>query len=162
MKTYFPLARQADILTQEIDGETLVYDLKTNKAVCLNETSFAVWQNCDGTNTLNDISSLIEKKFGQKVNDELISFAITQLNNENLLESNEIPDQFSGFSRRDVIKRIGFGSMIALPIVAAVTAPMAINAQSCPSPPGSVGLGQPCTEDCECLAGLNCSKGGCF
>ncbi len=38
MKT-FRNGRNKDIVIQEIEGEVLVYDLMSNKAVCLNETS---------------------------------------------------------------------------------------------------------------------------
>jgi hypothetical protein len=34
-----PVCRQNSLVVQELAGEILIYDLKANKAVCLNETS---------------------------------------------------------------------------------------------------------------------------
>jgi hypothetical protein len=44
----YPISRQNNIVTQEVESELLIYDLVENKAFCLNETSAFVWQNCDG------------------------------------------------------------------------------------------------------------------
>lgn len=37
-----PKGRTNDIIVQELDGEVLIYNLKDNKAFCLNETSSLV------------------------------------------------------------------------------------------------------------------------
>ncbi len=46
----FPIARKKDVVVQELPDEVLIYDLKSNKAMCLNEISAFVWHNCDGKN----------------------------------------------------------------------------------------------------------------
>ena len=43
-----PVARTESLIVKEVDGETLVYDLTTDKAHCLNDTATRVWKNCDG------------------------------------------------------------------------------------------------------------------
>ena len=43
-----PVARQEGLVIQEMPDEVLVFDLKTNKAHCLNETAAFVWKACDG------------------------------------------------------------------------------------------------------------------
>ncbi len=43
-----PLARKADLVTKEVADEVLVYDLKSHKAHCLNQTAALVWKYCDG------------------------------------------------------------------------------------------------------------------
>ena len=47
-KRIAPKARKENLVVQESNGEVLIYDLDTNKAFCLNETSALVWQACDG------------------------------------------------------------------------------------------------------------------
>ncbi|HZH35571.1 MAG TPA: hypothetical protein VEX64_12070 [Pyrinomonadaceae bacterium] len=37
-----PKARENDLVVQELKDEVLIYDLKINKAYCLNETSAAI------------------------------------------------------------------------------------------------------------------------
>ena len=38
-----PRRRKDEIIVQELNGEVLIYDLKSNKAICLNEVSSLVW-----------------------------------------------------------------------------------------------------------------------
>lgn len=121
-----PKVRNQNIVIQEIGDEIMIYDLEINKAYCLNETSAIVYQNCDGETDFTEI------KTNHNFSDELISFALEQLNRENLLEKDgDFISPFKGFSRREVIKKIGLGSIIALPVVASIVAPTAVNAQSC-------------------------------
>jgi hypothetical protein len=130
MKNY-PVSRKDNLVVQELNGEVLIYDLTDNKAFCLNKTSALVWQACDGHKSVAEISDFISHKLSSPVNEDLVWFALDQLKKERLLENgNEIPNQFAGMSRREVVKKVGLGSMIALPIVASLVAPAALQAQS--------------------------------
>jgi Coenzyme PQQ synthesis protein D (PqqD) len=125
-----PLARREGLVIQEMPEEVLVYDTNTNKAHCLNKTAAFVWKSCDGSHTINDIAGLMEKEFGTNVPDDLVWLAIDQLGKDDLLEVSEIPAK--GISRREVIRRIGIASVIALPVVASLVAPSsALAAVSC-------------------------------
>lgn len=53
---FLPLARREAIITKEVDGELLVYDITRDKAHCLNETAAAVWQLCDGRTSVAAIA----------------------------------------------------------------------------------------------------------
>ncbi|HVE55177.1 MAG TPA: hypothetical protein VNB22_00005, partial [Pyrinomonadaceae bacterium] len=54
-----------------------------------------------------------------------------QLSKENLVEKQTVSnDKFKGLSRREVIKKVGLGTMIALPIVTSLVAPLAVHANS--------------------------------
>jgi hypothetical protein len=126
-----PLSRKEDIVVQEADGEVLIYDLKDNKAFCLNDTSALIWQMCDGTKSVGEISGELGKKLNQPANEDLVWLAIEQLKKENLLvNGKELTNNFEGLSRREVIKRVGLASMIALPVVSSLIAPSAIYAAS--------------------------------
>ena len=164
-----PIARKDDLVIQEMDDEVLVYDLRTNKAICLNQTSALVWQSCDGRKNALEISQDIEKQLGSAVSEDLVWFALNQLEKEKLLnEEKEIVNKFEGLSRREVIKKIGLTSMIALPIVASLVAPSAIHAASCngvscnctgPRAPDGSCTSTTCTAGCTCRetnpAGMN-------
>lgn len=126
----FPLSRKENIVTQELDGEILVYNLETNKAVCMNETSALVWSLCDGKKSVGEISQTIAKKMNATANEDLVWLAIDQLKDENLMVNSEINSPFEGINRREVIKKVGLGTMIALPIVTGLIAPTAANAAS--------------------------------
>ncbi|MEO8573991.1 MAG: hypothetical protein ABI481_08470, partial [Pyrinomonadaceae bacterium] len=51
---------------------------------------------------------------------------------ENNLLEKSIPSSFAGTSRREVIKKIGLASMVAIPVIASLVAPQsALAAASC-------------------------------
>ena len=127
-----PQSRKANIVVQEFENEVLIYDLTINKAFCLNQTSALVYQLADGTKTVSEISELMSKKLKTLVSEDFVWLALDGLKKDNLLENaDEVPNHFAGLSRRDVIRKIGLGSMIALPLISAIVAPKAIYAASC-------------------------------
>lgn len=131
MINFIPISRQKEIVVQELQGELLIYDLNINKAFCLNETSAAVWQLCDGKNSVADISRFLNRKLKSPVLEDFVLLAIDQLKENNLLaDGDEIEIDFNGLSRREVIKKIGFASMIVLPVISSLTAPTTAAAQS--------------------------------
>src|ERR1041384_2287146 len=109
-----PLARREGLVIQEMPDEVLVYDTNTNKAHCLNKTAAFVWKSCDGSHSVNDIAGLMEKEFGTNVPDDLVWLAIDQLGKDNLLEASETVPAVNEISRREVIRRIGIASVVAL------------------------------------------------
>ncbi len=127
-----PKARSENLLVQDSTNELLVYDLITNKAFCLNETSALVWQNCDGKNTVTEIAKTIEHKLGHAIEPALIWLALDELQKENLLVGRvDAADKFDGLSRREVIRKVGLTSMIVLPVISSLVAPQAFHAQTC-------------------------------
>ena len=148
----FPISRQDDIVIQELLGEVLIYDLKIDKAFCLNETSAMVWKLCDGTKSVSEIAESINDKVDSPVAEDLIWLALDQLKKENLLSNgSEIVSKFKGVSRREVIKKIGLAAMVALPVISSLAAPTAAAAQSVCIP-----LDDPCDGKTPCCDGGIC------
>lgn len=130
-KTFIPKNRTKNIITQEINDETLVYNLKTNKAVCVNKTLATVWKLCDGNRNIQQIAKAVSNEFKKPVSDELIYLSLTLLADENLLVNKYgIGKKIDGLSRRELIRKVGVTSMIALPLISSVVAPNAVDAQS--------------------------------
>jgi len=148
--TLKPIARKNDIVVQELKDETLIYDLKTNRAYCLNETSALVWQLCDGRRTTSEISDELSVRLKALVTEEFVWLAIGQLDKDGLLDG-EIENPFGGLTRREVIRKVGFASVVGLPMVSSMVAPRASMAQS--------GLLANC--DGPCTAGSQCFSGIC-
>ncbi len=124
---YKPIARVNDLVIQKLKDECLVYDLKINKAYCLNGTSAHIFQLCNGGNSVTEISKKLSTKLGKSVSEDIVWLAVNQFGQDNLLDN---PYEFEGMSRREIIKRVGFTSALALPIISSVSAPTAIHAQS--------------------------------
>ncbi len=155
MSNLKPLARKTDIVVQDLDNEILIYDLRENKAFTLNETSATIWQLSKGDKTISEIADILSAKFNSQINDEFVFLAIEQFHKENLVENfDEMHGLFSGFSRRAIIKRVGFATAVALPMLFSVIAPSSISAQSaCAATPFPTG--------CPCTANPNCANFCC-
>ena len=145
-----PIAKKEGLVIQELNKEVLVYDLDTHKAHCLNESAAMVWKNCDGAKNIGEIADLFSKESGSRVNEDFVWLAIDQLNELNLLEQKVAAD-FKGQNRREVLKRIGLATVIALPIVSSLVAPQATMAAA------SCNTGDVCNGDSDCNAG--CTNG---
>ena len=148
-----PVAKREGMIIQEMPDEMLVYDTGTNKAYCLNKTSAFVWRSCDGSHSVDDIAALMEKEFGANVPDDLIWLAIDQLAEDKLLESSE---SASGITRREMIRKAGIASAIALPVVISLVAPSSAMASAncaCINPPS-------CGTQIGCPSLTNCNGSG--
>lgn len=160
---FTPKSRKENLVIQELEGEILIYDLEKNKALCLNETSALVWQTCDGSRTIAGISDAIGKQLNSQINEDLIWLALDQLSKENLIENkDEIKSKFAGMSRREAVRKVGLASLIALPVIASITAPVAAQTGTCVNqPPGTPGCqpnGMTCASPIECCS-CNCNSG---
>lgn len=143
-----PQAQIKDIIVQEIENELLIYNLTTNKAYSLNSTAKLVYQSCDSK------TSIAEFAKRHNLSSDLIFFALDELKKEDLLEENSsYKSPFIGISRREVVKKVGLTTLVALPIIASVVAPSAIMAQS-----GLSGLRGSCTTSANCTSSApNCT-----
>src|SRR5215813_4863870 len=120
-----PKARKADLVTRQIPGELLVYDLKRHKAFCLNDTAARVWKNCNGKRTVKDLALALEQDQHTPVDDKVVWLALDQLEKSNLLQTTVArPSSFAPVSRRSLL-RAGIATAIALPIVTMIAAPTA-------------------------------------
>lgn len=148
--TNFPQTRGNDLAVQTIDQQVLVYDFRTNKAYCLNQTSSMIWNLCNGKNSITEIAGQLSRNLKEPVTEDVVRLALDDFKKENLLQENErFATDFNGLSRRQVIRKIGLASMIALPVIYSIVAPSAANAQS-----GGARLGAACGSGC--AAGLAC------
>lgn len=144
-----PQAKNRDIVVQELGKELLVYDLTTHKAYQLNETAMIVFNHCDGQTSFDDL----KKK--HKFTDDLIYLTLDQLKDDGLI--GEYSSKFQGASRREVIKKVGLASLIALPLIASVVAPTAAHAQSDNAVVCNTGGGCACTIAIENTTSTTCS-----
>ena len=153
-----PIARKSGLVVQEVPDEVLVYDLESNKAHCLNQSAAMIWKSCDGNTSVSDIAKLVENQAGGKVTEDFVWLAIDQLSENNLLEK-EISSAFEGSSRREVIKKIGLASMIAIPVIASLVAPQsAMAAASCACVnPGACAAQTGCPSTANCNGNALCA-----
>jgi len=70
------LARDEELVVQELSDEVLIYDLRQHKAHCLNQTAAFVWNHCDGETSADEIANLMEKEWRTPVNADAVWFAL--------------------------------------------------------------------------------------
>lgn len=143
-----PTARKEGLLVRELDDEVLVYDLHSHKAHCLNTTAARVWRRCDGRTRISEITQAIQGASGGSLDDEVVWFAIEQLERANLIDAATVRKSTSPrLSRRELIKKAGIAAAIALPLVTTIMAPRAVEAATC-LPPNAA-----CTSNSQCCNG---------
>ncbi len=148
-----PKCRQSDVVVQFLENEVLIYDLLANKAYCLNETAAAVWKKCNGNKSISDITNELRSEIDSSIKTDFVLLAIEQFRKDKLIVDNNNFSAFAGGdTRRKLIRKVGFASVIALPIVSSIVAPNANHAQSgC-----SMGSGRP--DGCSCTNQGHCNN----
>ncbi len=153
----FPTARTEALIVRELDGETLIYDERTHKAYCLNETARLIWQACDGRTDVAGIKRQLERTSDAPIADEVVWLGLDQLSKQNLLRSTpaRANSNAPAMSRRAVMKTLGISAAVALPVVTAILAPTAAQAVT-----GGAG-GANCMTNSDCTAPMTCQSGTC-
>ena len=145
-----PKARKDRLIIKELPDETLVYDLDTDKAHCLNVAASLVWKKCNGSRGVSDIAQSLSTSLGvdaMEDKEQIVWFALAELDKFKLLESQGIVPASAIKSRRQIIKTLGITAM-ALPLVATMIVPISAEAASC---------GQSCVNPPDCTAAA-CTK----
>ncbi len=151
-----PLARKKALVIEEVSDELLVYDLDRHKAHCLNRTAAWVWKHCDGQTPVEELAHQLGEELGTPVDEKLIWFALNSLSKDHLLEKRlAIPPMMAGLNRRQMIRAIGLGALVVMPMVTSIVAPTAEAATSCK------GTGAACTFGTECCSGICTVNGTC-
>jgi hypothetical protein len=150
-----PEARREGLVVQHLTDEVLVYDQDRHKAHCLNHTAALVWERCDGRSTITEIASKLSLETRTEVEQEVVWLAVEQLSKTHLLKGRAVSELGdAGVSRREVMRRIGIGAAVALPMVTSIVAPKATEAANCRT------SGQSCGNSAQCCSGV-CNSGTC-
>ena len=59
---YIP-ERRTDIISQDIDGESLILDSNGGVIHQLNSTASIIWQSCDGSKSISDIAIILTENY---------------------------------------------------------------------------------------------------
>jgi len=159
---FLPKARRQGIITKEVDGELLIYDLDRDKAHCLNLTAALVWKNSDGLRSIRELARVVSGKMDASIDEAVIQLALKQLDRDHLLQtSNTAIPLPTDLSRRAVVRRLGVAAVL-LPLITSISAPTALANVSCVTPMGGCVPGGPnnggCSPGCTCLVDNTCSN----
>ena len=150
-------ATQKDgLILHAFDDEVIVYDSETTRASCLNSFAAEVLTLCDGQRSASDITR--DLPF-EDVDERLVWLALADLQEAQLLEDRVVvPSNARGrTSRRDLLRQIGVGSAVAIPVVAGITLPP--TAAHASHGPCHI-EGEPCNDNDDCCS-RDCEDGEC-
>ena len=138
-----PLAEKSRLIIQELDGETLVYDLERNEAHCLNHTAALVWKYCDGKTTVSQATGLLRAELGTPVDADLVWLGVRQLTRFHLVKGR--PQTLGrSVSRRDLVLKYA-PLALTLPVILSISAPTPAQMVSgCIPNGGACGIGSIC------------------
>ena len=143
MPRFLPEARRDGIIIRDIEGEVLVYDVQRDKAHCLNSLAGQIWRHCDGRTTVSEIAASLSHQELTTLDDSIVLLGLEELRRSHLLVKPDFP--VTGMSRREAVRRIGLVAGIALPLVASLAVPTAVEAAvSCG------GSCKPCNTSADC------------
>lgn len=79
-----------------------------------------------------EIAQKLASELGKPVDEELVWFVVERLSKANLLnERVALPSGITLIRRRELVRRLGVGSLLAVPLVMTVSAPSAVQAATC-------------------------------
>jgi hypothetical protein len=114
----FPKARTADLITEQVGDELVVYDGESSEAHCLSALASAVFIAADGKTSPADLAAIASRELNDTVDVPAVEQAIAELEDRGLVE-------VGGISRRGFMQRsaaVG-GAAFAATLVTSVATP---------------------------------------
>jgi len=149
-----PRQRLHDLVVHDLPDEVLVYDRRNDQAHCLNQTAVLVWRACDGASTTADIARKLSAERDNVFSEDLVLFALDQLDKFELLEASVLARMpLSALTRRQMVRTLGIAAAVAVPVVTSIVAPTPAQAATC------IAAGQPCSPTILCCSPLGCNNG---
>ena len=150
-----PRMRVQGLVIDDLPEETLVYDLDRHKAHCLNRTAALVWRRCDGQTTVSEIARRLQSELDAPCNEDLVWLALRQLQELHLLDQSiTLPSQWTGMSRRKMLRHVGLAAAVAVPVIASIVSPTPVQASTC------IQAGGACNGSIACCSLLPCDMTG--
>jgi hypothetical protein len=149
-----PHARRKGLVVRDLPDETLVYDLETHRAHCLNRTAARIWQGCDGQTPVAELAARLHPGLPLATGEAVVREGLRQLAQARLLRTpteRRDPGQPppAPLTRRELARRVATaGGAALLPVVASIVAPTPAQAVTC------IGDGSPCTDSARCCSQL--------
>ena len=167
--SHIPRARSKGLVVEHLDDETLVYDLSSNEAHCLNKAAAHVWGMADGEYTVAQIAGTLPD-VGLPADESIVAASLGDLTAAELLVAPNPPKTWT-LTRRQALRALGLAVGASLfPTVDSIAAPLASSAASCLTEPQCQSLdknnctGLPiCGDPSECCVrrGSSCRARAC-
>lgn len=160
-----PVARTADLVIRELGGETLVYDLETHRAHCLNRTAALVFRHADGSRSIADIATAVARETDSIADESVVRLALEKLTQALLVQGGsrhaEPRRTDATHGRRETLRRVGIAAALLAPVVTSLLVPTPAEAAATCIPATActpAKYGQPCYS----LSQSECTSKVCY
>jgi hypothetical protein len=155
-----PEARRHRLLIQDAGEELVLYDQDRHRAHRLNRAAALVWQNCDGVNTVADLTTRLRAELSPVANEKWVWQALGRLGKAHLLKETVAPPAgAASLTRRQLLGSLPrTAALLALlPVVATMLTPSPLGA----GPPPFDCDENPCVNACKdmCKSNADCPPG---
>ncbi len=153
-----PKARAEGVVSEEVAGEVVIYDGRTQMAHCLSAEAAAVWERCDGRLSLSELAQQLA------LAPDVVERAVEALHDCGLLDEDPAPSR--GYSRREAAVKLAKagGAAFAAPLIYSAAVGSAASAASTHVPNGCKVAG--CTASCNTpgstAVNSRCASGFCY
>lgn len=140
-----PKKREDKLVVEELSDETLVYDLISHKAHCLNELASVIWKHCDGKTSPRDLASAASRALATSTSRKVVTATLAQLEHANLLRATGADRSARRITRRELAREMAAAGIAAA--VVTITSPHAAQAATgliCCDAGGPCPVGQNC------------------
>ena len=160
-----PVARTAGLVIRELGGETLVYDLESHQAHCLNGTAALVFRHADGSRSVADIAAAVAREADSIADESVVRLALEKLTQALLVQGGpghaEPTRADPTHGRREALRRVGIGAALLAPVVTSLLVPTPAEAAATCIPATActaAKFGQPCYS----LSQAECTSKVCY
>lgn len=112
--TPYALARIADLVVRELDGEVLVYDLQSDRASALSPLVGRVWRACDGASDTAAIAARLSSSDAGPVSPEDVSLALEKLREAKLITGGSRSEPVAPDRRRRAVAGVGAAAIAVI------------------------------------------------
>lgn len=116
-----PSARSDQLLSTDVDGEVVVYDLLLDQSHLLSAGTAAVWRLCDGSRSIRQIGEAVFASYDHDTAEQLTAEALQQLGDAGLLAAPVTLPRPGLLTRRSVLRGIGVAA-VAVPMLTTLSA----------------------------------------
>ena len=112
-----------NILVEELEEETLVYDLDRHRAHCLNTTAVFLLRAADGKRSVAELARLTTEEVNAPVSEDVVFLGLERLGKANLMEWDGPTGTPEGMTRRQAVRRLATVGIL-LPSVMTLVSPL--------------------------------------